>query len=151
MIASFTGISSRARTTDLSRGGCYIDTTSPYPLGTEMQLRLKTKNSVFEAQAKVVVSHPGMGMGVFFTSVQPGQIPVLKNWVDNLSRGLPAEPDRMSDTARVEEPQTIAEGVYVLNELIILLMRKRVLTETEGKELIRRLHNLTEENQMYLL
>ena len=59
------------RTSDLSLGGCYIDSLSPFPVGTETKIRILRNNETFDAQAKVVYSMMGMGMGLAFVSAQP--------------------------------------------------------------------------------
>jgi hypothetical protein len=106
----------------------------------------------FEAQAKVVYAQNGMGMGLAFLSAQPDQLRVLERWIDELSGNIPAEPAVAEAVRRPAPPpppvaQAQAEAAptgdleprFVLNELIITLMRKRVLTETEGKGLLQKL------------
>jgi CheY-like chemotaxis protein len=50
--------------TDLSLGGCYISTASPFPEGTELNLTLKADALEFQARGSVRVMHPAHGMGV---------------------------------------------------------------------------------------
>lgn len=104
----------------------------------------------FEAQAKVVYAQNGMGMGLAFLSAQPDQLKVLESWIGELSGNIPANP-AVAEAARRPvpppppvpqaqlEPSGDLEPRFVLNELIITLMRKRVLTETEGKTLLQKL------------
>ena len=125
------------RTADLGRGGCYVDTISPFPVGTPVKLRLSQGNRSFECQAAVIYSHVGMGMGLAFTEVGPDQQSVLQEWLGVLSGELTPS----------SEPQPVAESPlyssqnerHVLNQLISLLIRKRILTETEGMTLLREL------------
>ncbi len=128
------------RMSDLAREGCYVDTINPFPLGAIVKVRLTQEKNFFEGQAKVVYAQVGMGMGLFFTSAKPEQLWVLEKWLGELSGQLPSHPD-----APEPEEQAGAEGsleqeqLYVLNELIITLMRKGTLTEAEGTAMLRQL------------
>jgi DNA-binding response OmpR family regulator len=54
------------RVTELSPGGCYLTTTSPFPRGTNVSLLIKTANFEIRAKGFVLVAHPESGMGVEF-------------------------------------------------------------------------------------
>jgi hypothetical protein len=54
------------RLTDLSLGGCYLTTNSPFPRGTRVTLSIKTANLEIRAGGAVLVAHPEFGMGVEF-------------------------------------------------------------------------------------
>src|ERR1700722_13101988 len=73
------------RTSDLSLGGCYIDSLSPFPVGTETKIRILRNNETFDAQAKVVYSMMGMGMGLAFVSAQPKQVRLFQKWLQEIS------------------------------------------------------------------
>jgi hypothetical protein len=129
------------RTSDLGLGGCYVDTLSPFPVGTEAKIRILRENESFEAQAKVVYSLIGMGMGMAFVSAQPKQIRLFQRWLQEIS-GQPASAEdgssqQGSETAPAERTQTLKN--VVLSDLIMTLMQKKVLTEREGKDLLRKL------------
>src|SRR5260370_37427844 len=51
------------RTSDLSEGGCYVDTMSPFPAQTRVRIRITREQRSFESQATVVYSVAGLGMG----------------------------------------------------------------------------------------
>jgi len=57
-----------ARTSEVGRGGCYVDSLNPFPEGTLVGLRILRDQGVFEIQATVVYCDPGFGMGLAFTS-----------------------------------------------------------------------------------
>ncbi|HLJ24272.1 MAG TPA: PilZ domain-containing protein [Candidatus Acidoferrales bacterium] len=131
-----------ARTSDLSLGGCYIDTLSPFPVGSEVQIRISRNKETFEAQAKVVYSMIGMGMGVAFLSAQPKQVRLFQRWLLEISGkgGPPAEADikESDENAPAGNTQALMKS-GVLSDLIMTLMKKKVLTEAEGKEMLRKL------------
>ena len=54
------------RLTDLSLGGCYLTTASPFPRGSRVILSIKTGNLEVHAGGVVLVAHPEFGMGVEF-------------------------------------------------------------------------------------
>jgi hypothetical protein len=75
----------KLRTSDLSITGCYLDTVSPLPNGTEIVLKICRDDGLFETNAKVVYVHPGMGMGVQFTDTKPAQQTILVRWIAEIA------------------------------------------------------------------
>lgn len=71
----------KARTSDLSLGGCFLDMMNPSEAGTEIVLRITHDKATFTAAGTVVFSIPNMGMGVVFDSVEDHQLLVLKKWL----------------------------------------------------------------------
>ena len=59
--------------TDLSSGGCYLESDSPFPEHALVDLCLKTKEIAVHTEGLVRVAHPGHGMGVEFPSRTPEQ------------------------------------------------------------------------------
>lgn len=56
--------------TDLSLGGCYVETASPFPERTHVLLILRAEGVELEAHGLVRVMHPSRGMGVEFATRQ---------------------------------------------------------------------------------
>jgi hypothetical protein len=151
VVETKTGTKVIGRTSDLSLGGCYVDTLSPFPLGTEVKIRIMRDSETFEAQAKVIYSSIGMGMGMAFVSAQPKQVRLFQRWLLEISgQAPPAEssspqntsapvdaPQMELNTAEAEKSQTLKSAV--LSDLIMTLMQKKVLTQAEGKDLLRKL------------
>jgi Ribonuclease G/E len=75
-----------ARTSDVSRNGCYIDTLNPIPHGSQVRVRITHESETFEATARIVYVSYGLGMGVAFTEVAPEQRQKLDRWLEALSR-----------------------------------------------------------------
>ncbi|HYA98473.1 MAG TPA: PilZ domain-containing protein [Methylomirabilota bacterium] len=71
----------KARTTDVSRSGCYLDTLNPFPAGTIIKIRMVHDGVAFEARARVVHQAPGMGMGVCFVEPDAANQAVLDSWL----------------------------------------------------------------------
>ncbi|HUO35132.1 MAG TPA: PilZ domain-containing protein [Candidatus Acidoferrum sp.] len=76
-----------ARTSDFSRGGCYVDMLSPLPEDTVVKLRLTKWHQTLETQARVVYSSVGMGMGLMFGVLDAAQGAIVETWLTQL-RGV---------------------------------------------------------------
>ena len=59
---------SRCILTDLSLGGCYVETESPFPEHSVITLCLKAEDMEVQAEGVVRVMHPGFGMGIEFAA-----------------------------------------------------------------------------------
>jgi PilZ domain len=71
-----------ARSSDVSRGGCYIDTLNPMLPGTQVKVQLWSGDEEFETSARVVYICPGLGMGVHWGTNPPEtQLAVLDRWL----------------------------------------------------------------------
>jgi DNA-binding response OmpR family regulator len=57
---------SQGKLTDLSMGGCYVETESPFPQASAVDLCLKAAGLEIHTEAVVRVMHPGHGMGIEF-------------------------------------------------------------------------------------
>jgi DNA-binding response OmpR family regulator len=57
---------SQCKLTDLSLGGCYVQTTSPFPQSSAVDLCLRAVGMEIHADGLVRVMHPGHGMGIEF-------------------------------------------------------------------------------------
>ncbi|HKV23442.1 MAG TPA: PilZ domain-containing protein [Candidatus Acidoferrum sp.] len=75
---------------DLSRGGCYVDTINPLPDGSAVHIRIYTETHSFEADAAVVYSHPHLGMGMKFREIRPQSAEVLRLWLPEAAEEMRA-------------------------------------------------------------
>ncbi|MGA2353412.1 MAG: PilZ domain-containing protein [Terriglobales bacterium] len=57
------------RLTDLSLGGCYLTTNSPFPRSTRVTLSIREADLDVRAEGIVLVAHPEFGMGVEFLQI----------------------------------------------------------------------------------
>ena len=80
-----TGIT--ARTSELSRHGCYMDMVNPLPLGTTVKIQLIHHEQTFDATGRVIYSQQNMGMGVAFDEIEVDQVVTLEKWLSDLSGG----------------------------------------------------------------
>jgi hypothetical protein len=81
IVADEPGARLKMRVRDLSQQGCYVDTDSPFALGTATDVRITKGAESFEARARVVYNQPGKGMGLMFTAVESEQLGTLNTWI----------------------------------------------------------------------
>lgn len=71
-----------ARTSDVSRTGCYIDTLNPTPSGTVVRVKLTHEGEELDLLARIVYVSPRLGMGVRFDeSISAAQLAILDRWL----------------------------------------------------------------------
>jgi CheY-like chemotaxis protein len=79
---------SHCKLSDLSLGGCYVETDSPFPERALVDLCLRTGEMAVHTEGMVRVTHPGHGMGVEFPSRTPEQRAQVGNLI-NFLRNCP--------------------------------------------------------------
>jgi hypothetical protein len=72
-----------ARSSDISRTGCHIDTLNPLPKGSKVKIRATHHDEVFEAVGSGVYVSPCMGMGVSFEDGTREQQTRLECWLNS--------------------------------------------------------------------
>jgi hypothetical protein len=126
---------------------------SPLSVGSTVNVRIVRGSGEFEASAVVSYAHPSMGMGLAFTEIKPEQRKILRSWIAELSGqkfeepasvATPPAPVTVAAAPTPAAPEATALDVganvrIVLNELITLLVRKRMITEDEGMALLRQM------------
>ena len=79
--------------TDLSLGGCYVETNAPFPERALIDLCLKTEELEVHTEGMVRVAHPGHGMGVEFPSRTAEQRAQVGSLINFLRQGSAAPPE----------------------------------------------------------
>lgn len=59
-------VPNRCTLSDISSGGCYVETTAPFKAGTAVEIMVRTAELKLRVRGKVQAMHPGFGMGVAF-------------------------------------------------------------------------------------
>src|SRR5438132_1680400 len=120
-----------ARISDLSLGGCYVDTLNPFPLGTTVRLRIHKNDQIFDARASTASSHTGSGMGLLFGEMTPEQRSMLAGWLDEC-----VAPSRSSPTAPLQAEKTDQRDHLLAVKLIHSIVQKGVLSQSEAAALL---------------
>ncbi len=76
---------SQCRLTDLSLGGCYVETESPFPERSGIVLCLNAEGMEVQAEGMVRVMHPGFGMGIEFAARTDEQRAQVENFINFLT------------------------------------------------------------------
>jgi hypothetical protein len=141
IVESQTRTKMSARISDLSRTGCYAEMISPFPSGDLVKMRIMKNKTPFLAQAEVTNTLCGMGMGLKFTIVAPEQTELLDKWIGELSGASPKyqmpEEDDLESVAQTPGKDLF----YVVNEIVVALMRKGILSDQQGKIMLKKLAN----------
>lgn len=75
----------QCKLTDLSLGGCYVETISPFPEQALIDLGLKAADMEIHIAGVVRVMHPGVGMGIEFPSRTETQRDAVTNFIQFLT------------------------------------------------------------------
>lgn len=132
------GVRFTTRTTDVGPGGCFVDTTVPFPVGTRVQVRLKHAKTTFDAMGSVVYSQTGLGMGISFTELGPERRGQLEAWLAGLVGEPPASHDQAHDPAYAAGNFGQLRGAdhATIVRLLHVLVGKRLLTEAEAASVL---------------
>jgi hypothetical protein len=127
------------RSSDVSSEGCYIDTISPFAVGAVVRVRLRRGPNEFETKAIVKYALLSMGMGLAFTEIKPEQQAVLQKWIADLSGERSLEAEELSADPETGVAPELGDLRQILNELINLMMRRKIISEKEGTGLLRQM------------
>ncbi len=72
----------RMETTDLSRGGCYVQLMMPLSVGTYVNATLWICDSPVRVRGRVVTRHPQFGNGIMFLEFQGNGEQLLARYLD---------------------------------------------------------------------
>jgi len=84
---------SPCKLSDLSLGGCYVETESPFPQGSTVDLCLKASGMEIHAEGLVRVMHPGQGMGIEFPARTEEQRKSVTDFIECLAHQPGAQPE----------------------------------------------------------
>ena len=76
----------RCTTSDLSLGGCYIESMYPIPVDTAVELKLQIVEETLIIFAKVVTSFPQVGNGFRFVKILPEDRAALSAFLDSVAK-----------------------------------------------------------------
>jgi len=127
---------SPCKLTDLSLGGCYVETESPFPQSSSVDLCLRTIGMEFHTEGLVRVMHPGHGMGIEFPSRTEEQRQSVTEFIEFLTSQpgaqpqLEASPRALTASAVDLSQHTKAEG-DVEDPLLDLLLSGSALEQEQ--------------------
>jgi CheY-like chemotaxis protein len=123
---------SHCKLTDLSLGGCYVETESPFPERSGITLSLKAGEMEVQVEGTVRVMHPGSGMGIEFASRTAEDSAAVSNFIGFLSTNRGTTPELLiSPRALSDNHLSAAPDEEIEDPLLDLLKRHESLTQEE--------------------
>jgi len=113
--------------TDLSLGGCYLETASPFPERTRIILSMKVAGVAFRAEGVVLVMHSEQGMGIEFLRTTDPQRNDLEKFIQALTTTHGALPELLVEPEGLEtgEPAAAPQSSPGAEDPLVDLFRKR--------------------------
>jgi CheY-like chemotaxis protein len=140
---------SHCKLSDLSLGGCYVETESPFPERAGIVLTLRAQEIEVQAAGMVRVMHPGFGMGIEFASKTPEQRQHVADFIEFLS----SRPGTLPELLVTPRALTAGDGVgdstatgeaEVDDALLNLLRSHESLSQEEFLQELRKQRNSEE-------
>jgi len=133
--------------TDLSLGGCYVETESPFPEQALIDLCLKAGGMEIHAEGMVRVMHPAFGMGVEFPSRTQEQRQTVASFIEFLTSRPGTMPELVispkllfADEAQFQHAQASSED-HLEDPLLELLRNGQSLTREQFRAELQRQRN----------
>jgi hypothetical protein len=115
---------SHCKLSDLSLGGCYVETESPFPEGAAVDLCLKAGEMEIHLEGLVRVMHPSTGMGIEFPSRTSEQRERVGNFIEFLTSRPGTVPDLLiSPRSLIADEAEFADEATDLNDPLLDLLR----------------------------
>jgi CheY-like chemotaxis protein len=99
--------------TDLSLGGCYVESAAPFPERSMVVLCFKTGEMEVQTEGMVRVAHPGLGMGLEFPSRTPEQRGQVENLINFLRSSAGHTPELYVQPRALEADLTQFQSVEI--------------------------------------
>jgi CheY-like chemotaxis protein len=139
----------QCKLTDLSVGGCYVETESPFPERAGITLLLRAEGMEAQAEGTVRVMHPGFGMGIEFAARTADERAQVTSFIGFLSSRPGTLPELLiTPRALAEESQSEAahaESEELDDPLLELLRGHEALSQEEFLQALRQQRSSTEE------
>jgi DNA-binding response OmpR family regulator len=128
------------RLTDLSLGGCYLATASPFPVRTRIILSMKVAGISFRAEGVVLVMHSELGMGVEFAQATDSQRNDLEKFIQALTNTNGVLPELLVEPEGLEtgDPVLAPKSGTVEDPLLELFRKKTDLAPEDFQSELRK-------------
>jgi len=131
--AWITNHSPESELSDLSLGGCYLETNSPFPERTRVVLSMRIKQLHVQAEGVVRVMHPEVGMGVEFIQKSMQEREHVEKFIHNLTTNGGEVPDLLVEPEGFDsgEPTTRTTADEEPYDPLLDLFRNRAELDTD--------------------
>lgn len=122
------------RTSDLGPGGCFVDSLTPFPIGSKVRVSVRESDTEFEVGGTIVYSQVGLGMGIAFDALTFEQRMDLEGWLVQITSGKRGSGERQASPKVPQLQDDTSRNSMV--QLIQLLVSKRILTDSEAASIL---------------
>jgi len=117
--------------TDLSLGACYVESASPFPVGTRLDLILQARGTFAGAGGSVRVMHPAHGMGIEFLAETEQQRAAVEGFLDFLVSQPGVAPELHCIPREFVTVMQSPQDSHVLDALLWLLRNDSDLSQAD--------------------
>ena len=129
----------RCQLTDLSVGGCYLENSSPFPVGSRLTLSMRAGGVEVRVQGIVRVMHPDRGMGVEFTQNTPEHRSALEEFLNVLTENRSLLPELFVQPEGLEvESGRVATATFDTGDPLLQLFYGEPLSADAFHEALRK-------------
>jgi c-di-GMP-binding flagellar brake protein YcgR len=120
--------------TDLSLGGCYLATASPFPVRTRIILSMKVAGIGFRAEGVVLVMHPDQGMGIEFAQATEPQRNDLEKFIQAMTTTNGVLPELLVEPEGLDigDPVSVPRSATGVEDPLLDLFRKKTDLQPEA-------------------
>ena len=133
---------SQCKLTDLSLGGCYVETVSPFPEHSGIVLTLRLEDMEVQAEGLVRVMHPEHGTGIEFAARTAEQREQVQKFIEFLTSRPGTVPELLITpralSATTQDYENTASGEELEDPLLELLRGGAALGQEEFLEALRK-------------
>jgi len=124
--------------TDVSLHGCYVEMNTTFPVGTKVDLVLKSFGIRIETPGTVRASYPFLGMGICFAEMQPVQLLHLKDLLTALAGRSDVSSGISSEEKSVKDALGSADPKAFLDEIKEFFQKNQLLSRNEFHQIAKR-------------
>jgi CheY-like chemotaxis protein len=134
----------RCQLTDLSLGGCYLEITSPFPVGARVTISMRAAGSELRVEGVVRVMYPDKGMGLEFKQATPEHRASLEKFLVVLMENRNVLPELLVEPEglEAEDAPSLSPAPYSLanaeDPLLQLFRRESSLSPEAFQEELRK-------------
>jgi PilZ domain-containing protein len=112
---------SAGKLSDLSLGGCYAETMSPFPVGSELEMILRTNQMEAKTRGVVRTTHPNMGNGIEFVDTGDEERSRLETIIERLASAVEGD-----DTVVVEAERRRGSRFSLETEAMLAILEQKL-------------------------
>jgi hypothetical protein len=125
--------------TDIGLHGCYVEMNTTFPIGTKVDLVLKSMSIRVETPGIIRATYPFLGMGMSFSDTEPEQKLHLQQLISALrsrSHFLTSDPAQHDEK---KDPLAAADPKALVDEIALFFRKNTALSREEFYQIAKRI------------